>query len=146
HGGDNAVTRATSVDPGSSAYADLRDRAHVLPRYPNSWGKTGANPERTYTLLNREAPEFIRFMNPSDYRVVREACGACHTEIIEAAVRSLHSTGAMFWGGATYNNGVLPYKDYILGESYTRDGTATSIKGPVLPPETQAAAANAGIL
>ena len=58
--------------------------------------------ERTYALLNRESPEFIRFVNPSDYRVVRESCGACHVSEIETAERSLMSTGAMLWGGAAY--------------------------------------------
>ena len=33
------------------------------------------------------------------------------------------ATGAMFWGGAAYNNGILPFKHYILGEAYTRDGS-----------------------
>ena len=28
------------------------------------------------------------------------------------------STGAMLWGGAAYNNGILPFKRYVLGESY----------------------------
>ena len=27
----------------------------------------------------------------------------------------------MFWGGAAYNNGILPFKRYILGEAYTRE-------------------------
>ncbi len=58
------------------------------------------------------------FINPSDYRIVRESCGACHRTIIEASKRSMHSTGAMLWGGAAYNNGILPFKNYILGESY----------------------------
>ena len=43
-------------------------------------------------------------------------------EMIEASVRSLHSTGAMFWGGAAYNNGILDFKQYILGEAYDRNG------------------------
>ena len=81
-------------------------------------------PKQSYTLLNREAPEFVRFVNPSDYRVAREACGACHMELIEAAERSLMATGAMFWAAAAYNNGILPFKNYILGEAYTRDGRA----------------------
>ena len=34
-----------------------------------------------------ESPEFIRFVNPSDYRVVEEACGACHMPIIKAAIK-----------------------------------------------------------
>ena len=89
---------------------------------PGAWGGSPANPKRSYTLLNKESPEFIRFVNPSDYRVAREACGSCHLEVIEAAERSLMSTGAMLWGGAAYNNGIVPYKNYIFGEAYTRDG------------------------
>jgi len=30
----------------------------------------------------------------------------------------------MFLGGASYNNGVLPFKRYILGEAYTSSGQA----------------------
>ena len=37
------------------------------------------------------------------------------------------ATGAMFWGGAAYNNGILPFKNYILGEAYTRDGEPAKI-------------------
>jgi hypothetical protein len=131
HGGDASVHWTGSADPKSREYAKVRDSAHVLPRYPQSWNyPSSANPERSYTLLNRESPEFIRFVNPGDYRVAHEACGACHQKIIEAAQRSLMATSAMFWGGAAYNNGLLPYKQYILGESYTRDGKAAIIEGP----------------
>ena len=97
-------------------------RAAALPK---SWNwPSSAKPERTYTLLNRESPEFMRFINPGDLRAAREACGACHLPIIQAAERSLMATSAMLWGGAAYNNGILPYKRYILGEAYTRDGRA----------------------
>ena len=34
-------------------------------------------------------------------------------------------------GRAAYNNGILPYKRYILGESYMPDGTAAIIKNPL---------------
>ncbi|MGP1351696.1 MAG: hypothetical protein ACTS1Z_00090 [Parasphingopyxis sp.] len=112
-------------------YLSVQYRAHVLPLYPESWHwPASANNHRSYTLLNRESPEYIRFVNPSDYRVVREACGACHIEVIEAAERSLMATGAMLWGGASYNNGILPYKVYILGEAYTRDGEPAQIVSP----------------
>ena len=45
-------------------------------------------------------------------------------------MRSLHSTGAMFWGGAAYNNGILDFKQYILGEAYDRNGEAVDAEGP----------------
>ena len=67
-------------------------------------------------------------------------------EIIEASVRSLHSTAAMFWGGAAYNNGILDFKQYILGEAYDRNGEAVVLKGPKIPDNLVDAAAVASIL
>ncbi|MDO8863510.1 hypothetical protein Q6D67_17560 [Haliea sp. E1-2-M8] len=134
HGGDAKVRRTSGDGIEDPAYLAVMEQAHVLPRYPESWHyPSSANPERTYTLLNRESPEFTRFVNPSDYRIAREACGACHLPIIEAAERSLMATSAMLWGGAAYNNGILPYKRYILGEAYTREGEPAMIPGPVQP-------------
>ena len=155
HGGDASVMRPPGTGPGAPghgkkghtagagggkddhhatriyepAYMRAMENAHVLPSYPKSWHyPSTANPKHSFTLLNRESPEFIRFMNPSDYRVVDEACGACHLQDIQAAKRSLMSTGAMLWGGGAYNNGILPFKNYILGEGYLRDGTPASFK------------------
>jgi hypothetical protein len=127
-----------AVDPAwahdDPRYVALRDKAHVLPRYPKSWHwPSSANPERGYTILNKEAPEYIRFVNPSDYRVAREACGACHIETIEAAERSIMASGAMLWGGAAYNNGIIPFKNYALGEAYTRTGEPAKIVSPGAP-------------
>ena len=125
HGGNPTVTGDPNLPHSAPAYVAARERAHVLPRYPIAWHyPSSANPRRTYTLLNIEAPEYVRFINPSDYRAARDACGACHIEVIEAAERSIMSTGAMLWGGASYNNGILPFKNYLLGEAYTRDGRA----------------------
>lgn len=127
HGGDPTV-RADD--------ADARDKAHVAPRYPETWHyPSSANPERSYTLLNRESPEFIRFVNPSDYRVAQKACGACHQQIIDANIRSMMATGVMLWGGASYNNGILPFKNYILGEGYTPDGEAAKVTGLPIDPD-----------
>jgi hypothetical protein len=145
HGGNSAVALPVGITRASLQYTRAMAEAHVLPRYPSEWHyPSSANPERTYTLLNRESPEFIRFVNPSDYRVVRQSCGACHLETIEASLRSLHATGAMFWGGASYNNGILDSKNYILGESYSRDGIGTMVRGPIIP--DRKVAFDAGIL
>lgn len=156
HGGDANVVGPkdhkghVAVAPGHGADADVghdhssyapdylaaMEKAHVLPRYPEAWHyPRSSNPERTYTLLNKEAPEFTRFMNPGDLRIAHEACGACHMPIIEAAKRSIMASSAMLWGGASYNNGILPYKRYILGEAYTREGEAATITSlvPVTP-------------
>src|SRR5262245_28122809 len=138
HGGNSKVAVAAGVAKGSKEYTKTLESAHVLPRYPENWHyPKSANPERTYTLLNQEAPEFIRFTNPSDYRVARRACGACHADIIEASVRSMRTTGVMLWGGASYNNGILPEKNYVLGESYNEKGEAVILKGPTIPADQQ---------
>jgi hypothetical protein len=147
HGGNPKVAVAAGTPKGSKEYTRTLESAHVLPRYPENWHyPKSANPERTYTLLNEEAPEFIRFTNPSDYRVARQACGACHADIIEASVRSMHTTGVMLWGGASYNNGILPEKNYVLGESYNEKGEAVILNGPKIPADQQDAARAAGIL
>ena len=131
HGGDAAVRVPSALKRDSIEYAMQRDQAHVKPLYPVTWHyPSAANPKRSYTLLNKEAPEYIRFVNPSDYRVAREACGACHLGEIVSAERSLMATGAMLWGGAAYNNGILPYKNYIVGEAYTRDGKPAVLTSP----------------
>jgi hypothetical protein len=128
HGGDASVV----FHPGEDTRHVL-EQAHVLPRYPGDWNfPASANPQISYTLLNREAPEFVRFVNPSDLRVAELACGACHLEIVQAAKRSLMATGAMLFGAATYANNILPFKNYILGEAYTPDGEPSAIMGPPL--------------
>jgi hypothetical protein len=134
HGGNAKVTGDPALKHDDPAYVAARDRAHVLPRFPEGWNwPASANPKRSYTLLNKESPEYIRFVNPSDYRVARTACGACHIEIITAAERSLMATGAMLWGGGAYNNGILPYKNYSFGEAYTAKGEPAVIKSPGAP-------------
>ena len=128
HGGDaNVMARDVRDD-------EAKEKAHVQPRYPKSWGHPKSrNPERSYTLLNKESPEYIRFVNPSDLRIAREACGSCHLPIIQASERSLMATGAMLWGGAAYNNGILPFKRYITGEAYTREGLPAKVVNPLEP-------------
>ena len=147
HGGNAEVRIGEGEGRQSAAYRNAQDAAHILPRFPESWHyPSSANPERTYTLLNKESPEFVRFINPSDYRIVKESCGACHMDLIQATARSLHNTSAMFWGGAAYNNGILDFKQYIVGESYDRNSEATLVKGPKIPDHLVDKAAIAGIV
>ncbi|CAH0497109.1 hypothetical protein NVSP9465_02161 [Novosphingobium sp. CECT 9465] len=129
HGGNTKVVADRSWNSNSMEYMGALKDAHVLPRYPAAWGwPASANPKRSYALLAKESPEFVRFVNPSDYRVARDSCGACHMSIIEASERSLMSTGAMLWGGAAYNNGIVPFKNYLFGESFTRTGEPALLK------------------
>ncbi len=135
HGGDSAVKRPKDAEykgKDESLYSMAMNRAHISPRFPKVWNTPASNnPEGSYAKLNREAKEFIRFINPGDLRVARDACGACHLETVQAVERSLMATSAMLWGGASYNNGILPYKRYILGEAYTADSVGALLKNPV---------------
>ncbi|MDZ4812750.1 MAG: hypothetical protein SGI99_09085 [Pseudomonadota bacterium] len=129
----HAEGEAPAADGG---YLGAMEQAHVLPRYPANWNyPQSRNPEGSFANLNKEAPEFVRFINPGDLRIAREACGSCHLDIIEAAERSMMSTSVMLWGGASYNNGILPYKRYNLGESYTRESEPNAVTAliPVTP-------------
>jgi len=109
HGGDTSARKPAGSKPGDAAYRAVLDQSHVQPRFPKYWQyPKSATPPRSYTMLNLESPEFIRFINPSDYRVAREACGACHLPEILAAERSLMSTAAMFWGGRRTTTGSCP--------------------------------------
>jgi hypothetical protein len=131
HGGNVSIRGNSELPHDHPDYVAARDAAHVLPKYPKSWHfPSSANPKRSYALLNQESPEFVKFINPSDYRVARDACGACHIQAIESAERSIMATGAMLWGGASYNNGILPFKNYLLGEAYTREGDPAHITTP----------------
>ena len=132
HGGDAAVARPADAAPGDAAYQAALRAAHVPARHPERWPGS-RNPESSYAQLNEEPPEFVRFINPGDLRVAREACGACHERIVAAVERSLMATGAMLFGGASYNNGILPFKRYVLGEAHTRDGAPAMLKNPVEP-------------
>jgi hypothetical protein len=116
--------------------ADTTDKlaAHVAPRYPAEW-PTSANPVRSYTLLNRESPEFVRFVNPGDLRAADRTCGGsgCHTAIVDKVRTSIMSHGAFLWGAALYNNGAFPLKRPVFGESYSRDGVAQKLQTAPAP-------------
>lgn len=126
HGGFPAV-RAEGLEKGTPEYERAKNEAHVSPRFPERW-PSSANPQGSYTDLLQESAEYVKFINPSDFRVAPETCGGCHSNIVTAMKRSLMTTSAMLWGGGSYNNNILPYKRYILGESYGRDGKAQTIE------------------
>jgi hypothetical protein len=131
HGGDPNV-RAEGLDPNSAAYQKAKYQAHVQPRHPENW-PSSANPVRSYTNLLKESVDFVRFVNPGDLRVASETCGGCHAKIVKAVRRSLMTTAAMFFGGASYNNNILPFKRYIIGEIYGRDGEPEQVTASTPP-------------
>src|SRR6266581_2434727 len=125
HGG-NATARSAG-SPGSKEYEDARRQAHVAPRHAEAW-PSAANPERSYTALLEERLEFVRFVNPGDLRAAPTACGPCHKEEVKNVSKSMMTHGGMLYAAALYNNGVLPGKDPIVGESYGPDGLPRMVK------------------
>lgn len=97
--------------------------AHVHPRHPEAW-VSSANPVRSYTLLNDESPEFVRFVNPGDLRIAHISCGTagCHPKEVLQNRKSMMTHGCMLWGAALYNNGAIPFKWPRYGEAYTMNG------------------------
>ncbi len=125
HGGNPAPRKSSDE---AKEIDRIKHLAHVLPLFPKEWQRdgrsTGANPERSNTLLTRERWEYVRFINPGDNRVAAKTCGSssCHAVEQESVARSLMTHGAMLWGAALYNNGGLPLKDARFGESYAETG------------------------
>lgn len=119
---------------GGDSNAYTVELAHVHPRFPDAWPKS-ANPVRSYTLLNRESPEFIRFVNPGDLRVAHISCGQCHGDETLQVKKSMMTHGCMLWGAALYNNGTVPDKWSRYGESYSMNGTPQRLQ--TVPPPTK---------
>src|SRR5438093_20244 len=134
HGGDASVRFQANSAKGSAVYDGAKKKAHVQPRFPEEW-KSSANPKRSYALVNRESPEFMRFVNPGDLRVAPMSCGTvdCHPGEVHKVNKSMMTTGSMLWGAALYNNGSFPLKNYRFGESYGPDGTPQRLQTVPLP-------------
>jgi hypothetical protein len=121
----------TDCHGGNPWSTDIRV-AHVKPALPAAW-KSSANPVRSYTLLNHESPEFVRFMNPGDLRVAHIACGQCHANEVLQLRKSMMTHGCMLWGAALYNNGSVGKKHPSYGESYSMRGAPQRLQTVPLP-------------
>ena len=136
HGKDTLRIGCTDCHGGDAGATD-KNKAHVLPKNPQFW-LTSANPVRSYTLLNHESPQFIRFVNPGDFRIAHISCGTsgCHPKEVQTNRKQIMSTGCMLWGAAAYNNGTLPVKKAVLGEAYGMNGASLRLKSfPAPTPE-----------
>jgi hypothetical protein len=126
---------------GGDASANEKKTAHVPARYPQFWPTSG-NPVRSYTLLNHESPEFVRFVNPGDLRIAHISCGTanCHPQEVQTNRKQIMSTGCMLWGAALYNNGSVPFKKARFGEAYGMNGAGLRLIS--VPPPTDYEIAN----
>jgi len=145
HGGRPDVRRNAATAPGSSDYERSKRDAHPRARKPELF-PDAANPVRAYTAWLEESAEYIRFVNPGDLRVAGETCGqsGCHASQVRAVQTSLMTHGGVLWNAALYNNGSIPIKDALFGESYSADGTPQVIR--TLPAPTPAETRFKGIL
>ncbi len=130
--GRDALGLSCTACHGGNPTAETMEAAHVKPKFPDEWncknGKcSSANPERTNTLLAKESQEFVRFVNPGDFRVASQTCNECHADSVHSNQRSMMTHGAMLWGAALYNNGGFPIKDARFGESYNEKGNPQSL-------------------
>ena len=138
HKASHVVLGCTDCHGGNPIRGLAKEEAHVPPRHPEFW-KTSANPPNSNAWLNHESPEFIRFMNPGDLRVAKQACGLCHGEIVQNVKHSMMRHGAMLWGAALYNNGSFNHKNYRFGQAYDPDGVPLKLvnHSPVSPQDTK---------
>jgi hypothetical protein len=134
----------TDCHGGDANTTELR-QAHPTPRDPRFWPTSG-NPVRSYTLLNRESTNWIRFVNPGDLRVAGQTCGSagCHDGIVYKVQNSLMTHGAFLWAAVLYNNGAYPFKNGVFGESYSKEGIAQKLF--TIPPPTAEETRLKGIL
>ena len=120
HGGNAGAMRDKGMSRESSQFADIQRQAHVQPRL-DIW-RTSGNPASVWEQSIKESPEYIRFVNPGDFRIARETCGQCHLSETLNNEKSSMRHGGMLWGAALYNNGSFPFKNTRFGEFYTREG------------------------
>ena len=130
---------------GGNAAAGTKEEAHVASCLENAW-PSSANPVRSYTLLNYESPEFVRFVNPGDLRIAHLSCGTtgCHPHETLDVKKSMMTHGCMLWGAALYNNGAVPSKWSKYGESYSMNGTPQRLQ--TVPPPSAEDTEKRGIL
>jgi hypothetical protein len=121
---------------GGNPQAANQEAAHVWPRFPEAW-RSSANPVRSYTLLNHENPDFIRFVNPGDLRIAHLSCGttSCHADQVLQVRKSMMTHGSMLWGSALFNNGSVPFKRARYGQSYSMNGAPQRLQ--TVPPPTR---------
>ncbi|MEP6922889.1 MAG: hypothetical protein ABI954_00365 [Pyrinomonadaceae bacterium] len=143
--GRDALGLSCTTCHGGNPAATTQEQAHVQPLFPKEWGCdknkrcSSANPERSNTLLAKESSEFVRFINPGDFRVVTQTCGECHASENHSNRRSMMAHGGMLWGAALYNNGGYPLKDMRFGESYSESGAPQSLIQMPTPTREQTA-------
>ncbi len=142
-GDDDLDIGCADCHGGNPGETQDKMKAHVLPRNP-VFLKSTATPERLNALWLKESDEFIRFINPGDFRAADLACGKCHEREVIWSKKSMMTHGGVLWGAALYNNGAYPLKDANFGESYGKNGAIQMVR--TNPSPTLAETLKKGIL
>ena len=124
---------------GGNDKATSKEQAHVQP---NNKKLFGDRPFYTWSGLNFESPEFVRFLNPSDLRVADQSCGSCHADQVRNTKKSIMATNAMVHNAVFYNNGAIDSKVAVYGEAFDSHGHPSSLV-PNPPPTAEAQARGA---
>jgi len=134
HGGDSNASVPAGTAQNSPVYEETKKRAHPQPHEAEA-ADSSANPVRPYTKWLRESYEYVRFVNPGDLRVAAQTCGTagCHASEVLKVKTSMMTHGGMLWGAALYNNGSMPFKNAMFGESYSADGLPQTIRAAPAP-------------
>jgi hypothetical protein len=144
HKAAHVVLGCTDCHGGNPARGLKIEQAHIVPRNKEFWkssrgNPSSANPPNSNVWLNHESDEFVRFINPGDLRVAKQACGLCHAEIVRNVEHSMMAAGPMLWGAALYNNGGFYLKDYVFGQAYGPEGVPLRLENytPVTREDTR---------
>jgi hypothetical protein len=127
---DVGIAGCVGCHGGNASETIDKDKAHVLPKNKDLFNKDRtAQLERLNALWLKESAEYIRFINPGDFRVADISCGTneCHEKEVMWMKKSMMTHGGMLWGAALYNNGAYPLKDAHFGESYSMEGKSQAI-------------------
>ena len=108
-------------DPNSA----IKEIAHVLPTLPVIM-------DNTVAPLDYDLP-YQQFVNPSNLRVVKNTCGACHPFKVDNIFKSMMATAAGHYAGGLYLNGNQKTKTPIYGTFAVEDndGVVPVEKGAV---------------
>ncbi len=122
---------------GGDDTAITKEGAHVHPRKGSIFANE-ARPAESFSYLNLEGPDFIRFLNPSDLRVADKSCGDCHSDIVDSVKKSIMATNNMVHNAVFYNNGAIASKISIYGEGFDMTSHPTALHPDPQPtPEAQ---------
>lgn len=102
-----------TVCHGGDPEATEKAAAHVQPSLP-------VINDATVPPLDYDLP-YQRFVNPSNLRVMDQACGLCHEAEVGTVRKSLMATAAGHHAGGLYQNNVVGTKTPLYGTFAVRD-------------------------